>query len=71
MYKVAHDNKPPNRLSASFNFLYLLQYNTVKVKVKVKVKAKVKVKGTLVLALRLCTGRTALRESRGIALFCF
>ena len=29
---------------------------------------KVKVKCTLVQALRLCTGRTAHRESRGIAL---
>jgi hypothetical protein len=29
---------------------------------------KVKVKVTLVLALRLCTGRTAYRGSRGIAL---
>jgi len=29
---------------------------------------KVKVKVTLVQALRLCTGRTAHRESRGIAL---
>ena len=33
-----------------------------------KVKLKVKVKRTLVQALRLCTGRTAHRESRGIAL---
>ena len=33
-----------------------------------KVKVKVKVKCTLVQALRLCTGRTAHRESRGIAL---
>jgi len=30
--------------------------------------SKVKVKVTLVQALRLCTGRTAHRESRGIAL---
>jgi len=30
-------------------------------------KVKVKVKGTLVQALRLCTGRTAHRDSRGIA----
>jgi hypothetical protein len=29
---------------------------------------KVKIKGTLVQALRLCAGRTAHRESRGIAL---
>ena len=29
---------------------------------------KVKVKVTLIQALRLCTGRTAHRESRGIAL---
>ena len=33
-----------------------------------QVKVKVKVKCTLVLALRLCTGRTAHRGSRGIAL---
>ena len=39
-----------------------------KVKVKVNVKVKVKVKVTLVQALRLCTGRTAHRGSRGIAL---
>jgi hypothetical protein len=32
-------------------------------------KVRVKVKVTLVQALRLCTGRTAHRESRGIALF--
>jgi len=31
-------------------------------------KCKVKVKVTLVQALRLCTGRTAYRGSRGIAL---
>ena len=31
-------------------------------------KVKVKVKCTLVQALRLCTGRTANRGSRGIAL---
>ena len=31
-------------------------------------KVKVKVKCTLVQALRLCTGRTAHRGSRGIAL---
>ena len=31
-------------------------------------KVKVKVKVTLVQALRLCTGRTAYRGSRGIAL---
>jgi len=31
-------------------------------------KVKVKVKCTLVQALRLCTGRTAHRESRGIFL---
>ena len=35
---------------------------------EVKVKVKVKVKCTLVQALRLCTGRTAHRVSRGIAL---
>jgi hypothetical protein len=35
--------------------------------VKVKVKIKVKVKCTLVQSLRLCTGRTAYRGSRGIA----
>ena len=34
----------------------------------VKEKVKVKVKCTLVQALRLCTGRTAHRGSRGIAL---
>ena len=34
----------------------------------VKVKVKVKVKCTLVQALRLCTGRTAHRGSRDIAL---
>jgi len=34
----------------------------------VHVKVKVNVKYTLVQALRLCTGRTAHRESRGIAL---
>jgi len=34
----------------------------------VKVKVKVKVKCTLVQALRLCTGRTANRWSRGLAL---
>jgi hypothetical protein len=39
----------------------------VKVKVKIKVKVKVKLKFTLVQALRLCTGRTAHRRSRGIA----
>jgi len=33
-----------------------------------KVKVKVKVKVTLVQALRLCTGRTAHRGSRGVAL---
>jgi hypothetical protein len=33
-----------------------------------KEKKKVNVKVTLVQALRLCTGRTAHRESRGIAL---
>jgi hypothetical protein len=33
-----------------------------------KVKVKVKVKCTLVLAMRLCTGRTAHRGSRDIAL---
>jgi hypothetical protein len=33
-----------------------------------KVKVKVKVMCTLVQALRLCTGRTAHRERRGIAL---
>jgi len=32
------------------------------------VMVKVKVKCTLVQALRLCTGRTAHRESRGVAL---
>ena len=32
------------------------------------IKSKVKVKCTLVQALRLCTGRTAHRGSRGIAL---
>jgi hypothetical protein len=32
-----------------------------------KVKVKVKVKCTLVQALRLCTGRTVHRWSRGIA----
>ena len=32
-----------------------------------KVKVKIKVKCTLVQALRLCTGRTAQRGSRGIA----
>jgi hypothetical protein len=35
---------------------------------KVKGKVRVKVKVTLVQALRLCTGRTAHRGSRGIAL---
>jgi len=39
-----------------------------RIKGKVKVKVKVKVKCTLVQALRLCTGRTAHRRSRGIAL---
>ena len=38
------------------------------VMVKLKVKVKVKVKVILVQALRLCTGRTAYRGSRGIAL---
>ena len=33
-----------------------------------RVKVKVKVKVTLIQALRLCTGRTAYRGSRGIAL---
>jgi hypothetical protein len=33
-----------------------------------KITCKGKVKGTLVQALRLCTGRTADRGSRGIAL---
>jgi hypothetical protein len=33
-----------------------------------KIEVKVKVKVTLVQALRLCTGRTAHRGSRGIAL---
>jgi len=32
------------------------------------IKVKVKLKCTLLQALRLCTGRTARRESRGIAL---
>jgi len=36
--------------------------------VKVKVKVKIKVQCTLVQALRLCTGRTARSEIRGIAL---
>ena len=36
--------------------------------IKFQVKVKVKVKVTLVQALRLCTGRTAHRGSRGIAL---
>ena len=40
----------------------------VKVIVKVKVNVKVKVKCTLVQALRLCSGRTAHRGSRVIAL---
>jgi hypothetical protein len=40
----------------------------LKVKVKVKVKVEVKLKCTLEQALRLCTGRTALSGSRGIAL---
>ena len=35
---------------------------------KVKYNVKVKVKVTLVQALRLCTGRTAYRGIRGIAL---
>ena len=34
-----------------------------------ELKIKVKVKVTLVQALRLCTGRTARKGSRGIALF--
>jgi len=38
------------------------------VKVKVKVKVKIKVKCTLVQALRLCTGPTAQRGIRGVAL---
>ena len=38
------------------------------IKNKVNVKVKVKVKVALVQALRLCTGRTAHRGSRGIAL---
>jgi len=36
-------------------------------RLEVYVKVKVKVKCTLVQALRFCTGRTAHRESRGIA----
>jgi len=40
----------------------------VKAKKKKKKKKKKKVKVTLVQALRLCTGRTAHRGSRGITL---
>jgi hypothetical protein len=38
------------------------------IKIVVKLLVKVKVKCILVQALRLCTGRTVHRESRGIAL---
>ena len=50
--------------------LYIIVKRRVKlhVKLKVKVKVKLKVKCTLVQALRLCTGRTAHRGSRGIVL---
>jgi hypothetical protein len=56
---------------------YILQEKTVRslekeVTVSSEMSAatvfKVKIKVTLIQALRLCTGRTAHRESRGIAL---
>jgi hypothetical protein len=42
--------------------------NLITALVTVQFEVKVKVKRTLVQALRLCTGRTAHRGSRGIAL---
>jgi len=49
-----------------FNFHFTISgYKTV---ISPKQRGKVKVKCTLVQALRLCTGRTAHRGSRGIAL---
>ena len=54
-----------------FHFPYILLwhgYLLQKFSVHWYMKVKVKVKCTLVQALRLCTGRTAYRESRGIAL---
>ena len=48
--------------------IYILLHVTFCTRVVLSLYVKVKVKVTLVQALRLCTGRTAYRGSRGIAL---
>ena len=69
--KNVWSNKPTSSpcfqgVSRGTFFLTVSDADTFRTWVQVKVKGKVKV--TLVQALRLCTGRTTYRGSRGIAL---
>jgi hypothetical protein len=57
-----------NLKNSTKELLILKKQNIYKPALSVTTKGKVKVKVTRVQALRLCTGRTAHRGSRGIAL---
>ena len=55
-------------LTSNCIYIYIYIYTHIFVFIYLFICKKVKVKCTLVQALRLCIGRTAHRESRGIAL---
>ena len=58
---------PAAAIAVGYMYISLYKYITLYYKYSIHVMCK-KVKCTLVQVLRLCTGRTAHRESRGIAL---